>query len=325
MGLCRGSSSPEWVWGGKRSGGVSGLDASTACMQASTQSATSFSPGRGDGWRRCWPVAREPSSANWSAAALWGIRDHRSGPIHTTSPRKSQSRDSIRRHRALLPADEVTAEDGIPVTSVPRTILDLASVAPHSVEPALRQSEYLRLYDSLSLSDLLDRYPGHRGNRAVRAALGRLHETPGRTRSALEDRFIAFLDRHDLPRPHFNPWIQLNPDRFQADCLWPDQRLIVELDGWSAHGTRTAFREDKARDRRRGLQDHAHPLGGPRRRTRGDRLGPPPPPRTTEILTADVSRSRPRSSPPLRAFPPAECRGSWSPGGRRPGRSRRSC
>ena len=185
-----------------------------------------------------------------SAAALWGIRANRRGPIDITSPRKTKSHGSIRRHEARLPPDEITVHDGIPVTTVPRTIFDLAASSPHSVEPALRQAEYLRRYDALSLLDLLNRYPGHRGNRAVRAALARLRETPGRTRSRFEERFLAFLDAYDLPRPHFNAWIAVGADRFQADCLWPAHHLIVELDSWSAHGTRTAFRSDKRRDRK---------------------------------------------------------------------------
>jgi len=185
-----------------------------------------------------------------SAGALWGIRDHYGGPIHITSPSRNRSSGAIRAHHARLPPDEITVHDIIPVTTVPRTIFDLAAFSPQSIEPALREAEYLRLYDSLSLPDLLDRYPGHRGNRAVRAALERLKETPGRTRSTLEERFIAFLDRYELPRPHFNAWITVGADRFQVDCLWPDRRLIVELDSWSAHGTRTAFRQDKRRDRK---------------------------------------------------------------------------
>ncbi len=185
-----------------------------------------------------------------SAAALWGIRDNRDGSIDVSSPSKAKSHGSICRHEARLPPDEITIHEGIPVTSGPRTIFDLAAESPRAVEPALRQSEYRRLYDRLSLFDLLDRYPRHRGNRAIRAALSRLRETPGRTRSAFEDRFLAFLDRHGLPRPHFNAWIQLEADRFQVDCLWPDHRLIVELDSWSAHSTRSAFRSDKARDRK---------------------------------------------------------------------------
>jgi very-short-patch-repair endonuclease len=197
-------------------------------------------------------LAAGPSAvlSHHSAAALWGIRESRRGPIDVTSPSKTKSHGSIRRHEGRLPADEVTVHVGIPVTIVPRTIFDLSASIPQAVEPALRQAEYLRLYDSLSLPDLLERYPGHRGSRAVRAALARLRETPGRTRSRLEERFVAFLDLYALPRPHFNAWITVGSDRFQADCLWPDQRLIVELDSWSAHGTRSAFRSDKTRDRK---------------------------------------------------------------------------
>jgi len=185
-----------------------------------------------------------------AAAALWGIRGHSGGPIHTTSPSKSRSREAIRRHFAVLPPDEITVEDGIPVTTVPRTIFDLAAESPASVEPALRQSEYLRLYDPLSLHHLLDRYPGHRGNRGVRTALTRRAEASGHTASPLEDRFLPFLDRHRLPRPRLNAWIVLPTARYKVDCLWPEAHLVVELDSWSAHGTPSAFRDDKTRDRR---------------------------------------------------------------------------
>lgn len=188
--------------------------------------------------------------SHWSAAALWAIRGNRADSIDVTSRSKTKSRGVIRRHCALLAPDEVTVEDGIPVTTVPRTIFDLAAVAsPQTVESALRQSEFMRLYGSLSLWDLLDRYPGHRGVRAVRTALARLLETSGAPRSTFEERFLAFLDRHGLPRPHLNVWIPIGGRNIQVDCLWPDRKEIVELDGWSAHGTRTAFRDDKARDR----------------------------------------------------------------------------
>ncbi len=185
-----------------------------------------------------------------SAAALWGIRDH-GGVIDVTSPSKTRSRGAIRRHCARLPPDELTVEDGISATTVPRTIFDLAATSrPEAVESALRQAEYLRLYDSLSLGDLVERYPGHRGNRAARAALSRLREAPGEPRSRLEERFLAFLDAHELPRPHLNVWLEAQGRRYKVDCLWPDQRQIVELDSWEAHGTRSAFQTDKSRDRR---------------------------------------------------------------------------
>jgi very-short-patch-repair endonuclease len=196
-------------------------------------------------------LSRGPGAvlSHWSAAALWGIRDHSGGPIDVTSLSRTKSRGPIRTHHGLLLPDELTVEDGIPVTTVPRTIFDLAAYSPDAVEPALRQSEYLRLHDRLSLPVLLDRHPGHRGNKAIRSALARLKETPGRTRSEMEERFIRFVDCHALPRPNLNVWLQAGPDRFQVDCLWPAQRLVAELDSWSAHGTRAAFRNDKTRDR----------------------------------------------------------------------------
>ena len=141
-------------------------------------------------------------------------------------------------------------EQGIPVTTVPRTIFDLAALgSADQVESALRQSEYLWLHDQLSLHDLLDRYPGRRGARAIRAALARRAKRPGRSRSRLEERFLSFLDRLGLPRPRLNAWLQIPAGMVQVDCFWPETMNVVELDGWAAHGTRIAFHEDRARDR----------------------------------------------------------------------------
>jgi hypothetical protein len=161
-----------------------------------------------------------------SAAALWGMREPSRRAIEVTVPAKSRSRGSIHRHFATLPPDEVTAECGIPVTMVPRTLFDLAAVSSTDVvEHALRESEYLRLYDRLSLPDLLDRYPGRRGARAVRDCLARRAEgPPGRVRSRLEERFLPFLRRHRLPLPQTNAWIPLDPKPCEVDCLWAAAR-----------------------------------------------------------------------------------------------------
>ena len=189
--------------------------------------------------------------SHWSAAALWMIRPNSRSAIEVTSPRKSRSWDGIRRHHKALPADEITVEEGIPVTTVPRTIFDLAATEPEdTIRSMLREAEYRRLYDRLSLRDLVDRYPKRRGVRKVRAALERLKDEPaGRKRSPLEERFAPFLRRHRLPLPRFNDWILVGGKRYQVDCHWPGTHEIVELDGWEGHRTRTAFREDRTRDR----------------------------------------------------------------------------
>jgi very-short-patch-repair endonuclease/predicted transcriptional regulator of viral defense system len=186
-----------------------------------------------------------------TAAALWGIRGYSGGSIHVTVPHKSTSTKRTRRHFSVVPIDERGVEEGIPVTSVHRTIFDLAATASvDDVVAMIKEAEYLNRWDRLSLPDLLERYPGKRGSRNVRYALKRLkEEPPGRTRSKLEQRFGPFLLRHRLPLPRFNDWIFLGPKRFQVDCHWPDLRLIVELDGWEGHSTRSAFQDDRARDR----------------------------------------------------------------------------
>jgi very-short-patch-repair endonuclease len=187
-----------------------------------------------------------------SAAALWGLRSYTERAVEVTSPSKSTSSKLVRRHRKALPADEVTVEKGIPVTTGPRTIFDVAATEPLDVVKALlREAEFRQLHDRLSLWDLVERYPGRRGIRKVKAALEALKDEPlDEYKSRFEERFPPFLTRHNLLRARFNQWILVGDKRFQVDCLWPEERQIVELDGWEGHKTRTAFREDRARDRR---------------------------------------------------------------------------
>jgi very-short-patch-repair endonuclease len=189
--------------------------------------------------------------SHWSAAALWMVRLNSRSRIEVTVPHRTRSLKAIHRHTSLVPEDERAVEGGIPVTSVHRTIFDLAATEDLDVVVAMiREAEYLRRYDRLPLRDLLDRYPAKRGSRNLRSALKRLKEEPaGRRRSKLEERFAPFLRRHRLPLPRFNDWILLGAKRYRADCHWSALRLIVELDGWEGHSTRSAFQDDRARDR----------------------------------------------------------------------------
>jgi very-short-patch-repair endonuclease len=190
--------------------------------------------------------------SHWSAAAHWMIRPNSRTTIDITVPHRSRSWAHIRRHVVELLADEVTVDEGIPVTSVPRTILDLAATEPADVvENLIREMEFRELRDRLSLWDLVERYPRRRGVARLRLALERLKDEPvGRKRSPLEQRFAPYLRRHNLPLPRFNDLIVLGSKRYEVDCNWPGTSQIVELDGWEGHKTRTAFREDRARDRR---------------------------------------------------------------------------
>jgi very-short-patch-repair endonuclease len=186
-----------------------------------------------------------------SAAVLWGVRHTTSATVDVTVRHALRPRAGLRPHRARLLDDEVTEHNGIPVTTPPRTLLDLATVLPRShLERAINEAEYRQLTDDLSLGALAARYPRRHGVPTIRQLLeaDSLGATP--TRSELEDRFIALLDHANLPRPRVNTPIHVNGHTIEPDATWPHHHLIVELDGYTSHTTRHAFERDRVRDRR---------------------------------------------------------------------------
>jgi predicted transcriptional regulator of viral defense system len=91
--------------------------------------------------------------SHYSAAALWGLRPTSRTTIDVTVPHVTRSSKLIRRHVSHVPADERKVEERIPVTSVPRTILDLAATEPiDEVKRLLREMEFRELWDRLSLT-----------------------------------------------------------------------------------------------------------------------------------------------------------------------------
>lgn len=196
-------------------------------------------------------AGRGAALSHATAAIHWQLVEPFSTLPHVTTPTKNRRRPGIVLHGGRLPADEITARDGIPVTTVPRTILDLAAGGDrHRLERALAQAEYRRYSDRLSLPDLLDRHHGERGTALIRELLADGTALLGVTRSVLEERFVEFLDRHGIVRPELNAAIPLGAGHVVVDCLWRRQRLIIELDGFAAHGgSRRAFESDTARNR----------------------------------------------------------------------------
>lgn len=158
----------------------------------------------------------------------------------------------LRRHRSILLPDELAVRDGIPVTCVARTLVDIAAeAAPWEFERAVREAEFLRLPQAPSLEEIYERRRGRRGTKLVRATLENLSRLPGGTsRSGLEDRFLRFVRRVGLPAPETNVPLRFGGITYEADCVWREQHLVAELDGHQAHGTRSAFEEDRERDRR---------------------------------------------------------------------------
>jgi very-short-patch-repair endonuclease len=181
-------------------------------------------------------MACGPSAAlsHLSAAVLWGvIRDGRRrsadpsadqldrGISHVTVPGEAKSRPGIKVHRSrtLFPG-HITRRLGIPVTTPSRTLTDLRRTLPQpQFARVLREAEFL----GLPIGDRLE---------------------PDHTRSELETRFLALCRRHRLPQPEVNQ--RVGP--YVVDFLWPDHRLVAEVDGYEAHRGRGAFESDRARD-----------------------------------------------------------------------------
>jgi very-short-patch-repair endonuclease len=183
-----------------------------------------------------------------SAATLWGIRRTTRSLIEVTARRGRHPRPGIQLHQDRLQDSEITVRDCIPVTTPMRTLLDLAAVLDrHQLERSVNEAEVLRCLDVLTLERLLRRYPNRAGIAVLRRLLAA--RTTGITRSELENLFLGFLDRYSLPAPDLNFPLQLGNDWIEVDCVWRDERVIVELDGHRTHGTRAAFERDRKRDR----------------------------------------------------------------------------
>ncbi len=197
-------------------------------------------------------LAYGPDSAlsHRSAAELLGVLPRTSRPIEVTSSARWRPRRGIVVHKAPIPHDEISTVDGIPVTGLSRTLLDLASILSRErLEAALNEAEVLELTDRVSVHALLERYPRRSGTATLRAILSDRHRARGVTRRELERRFAVALASTDLPRPHRNADVAVAGRFFEVDCLWRAQRLIVELDGGFVHRTWRSSERDKERDR----------------------------------------------------------------------------
>jgi hypothetical protein len=171
-----------------------------------------------------------------SAAASWELLPSPSR-VDVTTLRASHSTAATRVHRGRLAEDEIVWRNGLRVTTVARTLVDLATVlTPHQLQRVCHRSAFLRILDTTGI----DTAP-----RALRAALATLERgEPQITRSELEERFLSLMAQFDLPAPLVNGRIQGH----EVDFHWPHHRLIVEVDGAAAHLTLKAFEDDRRRD-----------------------------------------------------------------------------
>lgn len=178
-----------------------------------------------------------------SALTLWGIWKRWDMPLHITIAGDRRPK-GIRVHRVRrLDRRDVTRHHGIPVTTLARTLLDMApTMRDKSLTRAMNtgwQNSHVR---PSALHDVVKRHPRHPGRSKLMAELGAAGERP--TRSGFEDDFPSFCKRYGLPTPQMNTTVC----GYEVDALFEAEKLIVELDGWPFHWSRTSFEDDRRRD-----------------------------------------------------------------------------
>jgi very-short-patch-repair endonuclease len=148
-------------------------------------------------------------------------------------------------HVAGLHPDDCTKRDGIPITTVPRTLLDLSAVADERLmRRAVNQADRMGWLNRRAVAELLERNPRRKGTKQLRSVLAAVSPATRRTRSDLEIAFVALCKAHHLPEPVVNSEVA----GIEVDMHWPGTNLIVELDSYEYHRTPQEFANDRRRD-----------------------------------------------------------------------------
>jgi very-short-patch-repair endonuclease len=214
-------------------------------------------------WHRCvyclsalaGPRAREvaavlscgahAAASHRDAAVVYALLHPSAGDVSVSVSRGNpRQRPGVRIYRVRLPPSEVTNEDGLPVTTPVRTLLDLAAiVTPRELEQALAQALRQELTTEREVTRVLNRYSRRPGSARLRALLA-LETPPALTRSEAEERFLALVRRAQLPSPSTNVHVA----GFEVDAYWRAEQLVVEVDGLVYHASRRALCRDRRRD-----------------------------------------------------------------------------
>lgn len=178
-----------------------------------------------------------------SAAELWGLLEPRPGDIDVTViGRNPGVRDGIRRHRSrTLEPRDVRTKRGVRVTSPARTVLDNAR--DRDLEELLGNAFAVGSVTRPQIDRIIERFPTLPGVARLNALLSQ-DGGPRRTRSWAERRILALVREAGLPVPLTNRVLHGH----QVDAVWPDHKLVVEVDSWGFHHGRHAFENDRARD-----------------------------------------------------------------------------
>lgn len=178
------------------------------------------------------------------AAGDWLALRRHNGRIDVTVPRsRGRHPGLVIHHSRTLATQDLTEVDGIPVTSVSRTLLDLASVlSPRELGYALDRAERLQLFDLGALRDVLARARGRKGVSALRQAIAAWRPTDHK--NEFEARFQELVVSAGLSRPQANVLVDGERLTHEVDAFWPSCRLAVELDSFEYHRTRRDREQD---------------------------------------------------------------------------------
>ncbi len=163
--------------------------------------------------------------------------------IEVTAATPVETRREIKVHSAsALKGEDRAAFEQIPVTAIPRTLLDFAAVDPRFLGGAIERAYRRDLLDLDAIDRLLMRSRGFRGVARLRDAI-EIYRIKAFTRSRLERRFLSLVRRAELRQPAMNLFIA----GFELDAYWPIERFAVELDTYDHHGDPVAFETDRLR------------------------------------------------------------------------------
>ena len=191
-------------------------------------------------------VGSHRTAGELHALASFAARPGRDGRIIavSTSRGNPDRRPDRIVHRVRLEPDERTVRDGVPVTTVARTLLDLAADLPdRALEQALARAQRESASCCDDVAALLARYPGRPGAPRLRAMLA-ADTPPVLTRSEAEERFLTLVRIAQLPEPRVNAQVR----GFEADFYWATHRIVVEIDGFAYHTAPAAQQRDRHRD-----------------------------------------------------------------------------
>jgi very-short-patch-repair endonuclease len=179
-----------------------------------------------------------------SAIWLWGLEKKLEIPVNVSVRWRGHSQNAIGLHHCpALREEDFERTEGMPVTALPRTLLDYASTAKrYRLEFALDRADRLDLLDPTAIDRILDEVRGHQGCRRLRSALAIYRET-GFTRSGGEKKMLAALADAGVRRPAVNNFIE----GYELDFFWGHERFAVELDSWEHHRSHRSFEEDRER------------------------------------------------------------------------------